>query len=126
MTHKVIWGEERVTVRYFDKASDTEIITAVEDLQTDDRFEKITQALHDFNSCECIEHYPVTVGEIAALHIDAPSPDKRLKIAIVCNNPAIKQMLQFFDDFGHTPFPIDVFPTCAHAETWLSPNQRSS
>lgn len=120
MTHKVEWGVERVTVRYFDKASDSEIISAVEDLQTDERFDSVTQVLHDFNLCECIAHYPVTIGEIVALHIDAPSPNKCLKIAIASKQSDIDQVLQFFDDFGHTEFPISVFASAADAEAWLS------
>lgn len=119
MTHEVTWDKERVTVRYFNKASDTELISVVEDIQTDDRFENVTQALHDFKECQCIEHYPITIGEIVALHIDAPAPNKNLKIAIVGNTADMTQMLKFFDDFGQTPFPISVFTTFAEAESWL-------
>ncbi len=119
MAHEITWDDARVTVRYFEIPNDSELICVVVGIQGDERFDSTYQALHDFSECEGISYHPLTIGEIVAMNIEAAVSNKRLRIAVVSENPDVKKMFNYFDDFGQNPFVTRLFPCRAEADAWL-------
>lgn len=125
MAHLISWEKQRVCVSYSGQCSDDDILRVVIQLQADIRFDSTYQALHDFTECEgmsCAKKN-LALEELAARNSGAARSNKKLRIAVVTDRPDVLAMLQTFEDFELSPYPIRVFRNTESANAWLNSSQ---
>jgi hypothetical protein len=113
------WVRGRVSVEYDGHTSDSEVLSLVGELQADERFDGLREALHDFSKCDSCRHTEPTLVQIAALNRGARRSNDRLRIAVVATQDDVKEMIRSFVDLGRSPYPLELFNFYADADVWL-------
>ena len=119
MSYKTAWTKQCVFVCYSGSCTETEVLNAVIELQSDYRFDSTYRALHDFSLCQSMSGAPEHLEELAARNIGAAASNANLKIAVVAKIPDVLAMLKRFEMLALSPYPLRVFETAEHALGWL-------
>ena len=115
MSYKTAWTKQCVFVCYSGSCTETEVLNAVIELQSDYRFDSTYRALHDFSLCQSMSGAPEYLEELAARNIGAAASNANLKIAVVAKIPDVLAMLKRFEMLALSPYPLRVFETAEHA-----------
>lgn len=119
MVTNIVWKDGRVSVEYDGLTSDSEVLSVVGKIQSDERFDGLREAFHDFGKCVGCRHTEPTLVEIAALNVGARRSNDRLRIAVVATQDDVEAMIRSFVDLGSSPYPLELFNSHADADAWL-------
>lgn len=119
MGYTVNWLPRRVSVIYSGHCTETEVLNAVVQLQSDYRFDSTNQALHDFSQCESLSPSPEHLQELAGRNVGAAVSNPKLRIAVISSRPDVLGMLERFNSLGLSPYPLRTFANAESANAWL-------
>ena len=119
MGYRIEWTKRCVNVVYFGECSETEVLTAVVEIQSDFRFDSTHRALHNFDQCRRLNPSPEHLEELAVRNVGAAVTNPRFRIAVVTTHPEVLAMLERFRLLELSPYPLRVFSTVDEARVWL-------
>ena len=109
MSYKTAWTKQCVFVCYSGSCTETEVLNAVIELQSDYRFDSTYRALHDFSLCQSMSGAPEYLEELAARNIGAATSNANLKIAVVAKTPDVWAMRKRIGNACVEPLSLACF-----------------
>jgi len=114
-----IWRGHELVQRFYEKTSMEEVRQAVIELQSDPRFDELTDVISDFLGCEIAPVHIEVMEEIAALDGAASLSNIRIRDAVVTDSPQIMRAVEAYIASGLSPYPMQIFSSTELARKWL-------
>ena len=120
MGFEIHWNDQKVHKLHSGHLSASELIRSLELMQSDPRFDRARQVVHDFSAVDSHGITEDTLGEFAALQYGAQNSNPHFRVALVCAQPQLHDLLKkVLLDKGLSTCSTAVVSTPAEAWQWL-------
>ena len=122
MGFKLIWHDGGVTKRYFGSLTGVDILTSVQQVEADERFDGLRFAISDFTGIDgvLLESFSDDLVEmVAAIDKAASNANPNIRIPIVTTHADIDRMARQYAASEFNVYPTKIVSTLDAAYAWL-------
>jgi hypothetical protein len=120
MGFEIHWTGRQAHKLHRGHLSPQELIRSVEVLQSDDRFDRVTDVIHDFSAIDGEDISADTLDELAALQYGAQNSNPDFRVAFVCPQPRLRRLFeQVMLNQGLSTCRTTVAATLDEAMQWM-------
>lgn len=121
MSYENIWEKHGVYRKYNNCVTGKEILQAVQDVESDNRFDLICYVINDYLDVTEVDVSFEKIKIIAAIDDAAALTNPNIKVAQVTTNSAIEDLAQFYSERpGNNRYHSKLFTSLDEAREWIA------
>jgi len=120
MPCEIAWGQHGVYRRLHGTVTYHEIMTSIEQVGADSRFDELRYSINDFSTMSGSEVTDTDLEAIAAVLYGQAQTNSRILIAIVTSEATARMLAERLGRLTIATYAMQVFPTVANARAWIN------
>ena len=119
MSFKIDWLKHGIFTKWSGTATSKEIITFLETIQSNSKFDHLQFSIHDYLDCKQISFNPNDMDYVGALDKAGSEINPRIKVAIIANHQELIEMVAGYKRLALSPYDTEIFDDLSKAKKWL-------
>lgn len=120
MPCEIAWEQHGVYRRLHGTVTYHEIMTSIEQVGADSRFDELRYSINDFSTMRGSEVTDTDLEAIAAVLYGQAQTNSRILIAIVTSEATARMLAERLGRLTIATYAMQVFPTVANARAWIN------